>query len=151
MRFFWAISIAAVVVGCSRKEAPPSVLSQVKMREVRWDMVRADQYVSDFFKDTAVSKRDESLRLYEAVFKIHKITREQFKESLHYYSSRPDLFQPIIDSLAKRKMFMPLQPSEGRGRDTLNKLKKDSLQKLKADSLRKPKFRKSVPVKTKLP
>jgi len=69
-----------------------------------WDMLRADEYVSNFLlKDSTRKKKNESLKLYREIFSIYKISEQQFKESLDYYTSRPDLFQPIIDSLAKRK------------------------------------------------
>ena len=40
--------------------------------------------------------------LYQKLFSIHKISREQFRNSLHYYEKRPDLLKPIFDSLQKR-------------------------------------------------
>ena len=94
---------------CSEKEKKPSgILPVDKMREVMWDMVRADEYVTDFLKkDSGFNKKDESTRLYEQVFRLHKITREQFKKSLDYYGSAPDLFQPIIDSVAKKPRTLP--------------------------------------------
>jgi hypothetical protein len=89
---------------CLQKEKKPNVLPENKMREVMWDMMRADQYVSDLVsKDSSRNKKNESIKLYDEIFHIHKVTRGQFKKSLDYYSSQPDLFQPIIDSLAKRK------------------------------------------------
>jgi len=74
-----------------------------------WDMIRADQWVSDqLIKDSSKNKKEESIKLYEQVFHIHGITKDDFKKSLDYYSSRPDLFRPIIDSLARRKNdFVP--------------------------------------------
>ena len=105
MRFFTVIFVlAALVVSCSKKEKKQAILSENNMREVMWDMIRADQYVSDFImKDSTRNKKNESIKLYDEIFQIHKITREQFKKSLDYYGSRPDLFKPIIDSLAVRK------------------------------------------------
>jgi hypothetical protein len=77
-----------------------------------WDLVRADQYVADYLaKDSTRNKKEESRILYEQVFRIHKITGNQFKESLAYYTSQPDLFRPIIDSLAKRKKESMLPPT----------------------------------------
>jgi hypothetical protein len=93
------------------------------MREVMWDMIRADQYVSDFvMKDSSLNKKNESVKLYEEIFHIHKITRQEFKKSLDYYSTQPDLFRPIIDSLAKRKNeFTPAGQNTHRIADTLVK------------------------------
>jgi hypothetical protein len=98
-----------ILFSCGKKEEKTDVLSQNKMREVMWDMIRADQWVSDLLiKDSSKNKKEESIKLYEEVFHIHRITKDEFKKSLDYYSSRPDLFRPVIDSLAKRKNdFVP--------------------------------------------
>ena len=104
MRTFLCFLLSVLLISCAKKERKGDVLSPNKMRDVMWDMIRADQYVSDLlFKDSTIKKKDESIKLYEEVFHVHKITRDEFKRSLDYYSSRPDLFRPIIDSLAKRK------------------------------------------------
>ena len=96
---------------CARKEKRTDILPKEKMREVIWDLIRADQYVADYLaKDSTRNKKDESLKLYEQVFHLHKITDNQFKASLAYYTSQPDLFRPIIDSLAKRKKEFMLPP-----------------------------------------
>jgi hypothetical protein len=108
---------------CSEKEHKKDILPENEMREVMWDMMRADQYVAAFLlKDSTYSKRNESIRLYEEIFRIHKITREEFKVSFDYYSSRPDLFRPIIDSLAQRKIEPPhLRPTHPVRKDSLVK------------------------------
>jgi hypothetical protein len=115
---------------CSEREQKKDILPEKEMREVMWDMIRADQYVAAFLsKDSTHSKRDESIRLYDEIFRIHKITREQFKTSFNYYTSQPDLFRPIIDSLAKRK----IEPAHIRPRHPVRKdtLVKPLLRKLK--------------------
>jgi hypothetical protein len=116
---------------CSEKEQKKDILPENEMREVMWDMMRADQYVAAFLlKDSTRTKKDESIRLYEEIFHIHKITREEFKASFDYYSSRPDLFRPIIDSLTKRKIeplhVHPTRPArkDSLGRPFLRKLPK---------------------------
>lgn len=117
MKIFPGILLLLIsFVSCSEKEQRKDVLPENEMREIVWDMMRADQYVAAFLlKDSTYNKKDESTRLYEQIFRIHKITREQFRTSFNYYSSRPDLFRPIIDSLAKRKVtpgqFHPAHPA----------------------------------------
>lgn len=91
-------------LSCRREQQPQNVLPVKKMTDVMWDMIRADQYVSTYLlKDSTKKKKTESEKLYDQVFHIHKITQQEFKSSLDYYSARPELFRPIIDSLAKRK------------------------------------------------
>jgi hypothetical protein len=131
MKPFRAILFLAILFfSCSRQEKRLHVLSENKMRAVMWDMIRADQYVSDFLlKDSARKKKDESIRLYEEIFHIHKITEEQFKKSLDYYSSRPDLFRPIIDSLAKSNSPFPSFYHPTAVPHPANKISKDSATK----------------------
>ncbi|HET9825960.1 MAG TPA: DUF4296 domain-containing protein [Chitinophagaceae bacterium] len=113
MKCLLGIVLAMIVTfSCSEKKNRSDVLPEKKMREVMWDMIRADQYVSDFvLRDSTKKKKEESVNLYEQIFNLHKITREQFKKSLEYYSSRPDLFRPIVDSLAVRKNELPPHPT----------------------------------------
>jgi hypothetical protein len=90
---------------CSNKEKKDStVLSEKQMTDIMWDLMRADQYVQDFvIKDSTKNKKEESVKLYEEIFRLHHITREQFEKSQKFYESDPVLFRPIIDSLAKKQ------------------------------------------------
>ena len=120
MKFLLSIGFLIIGFSCATKEKKAKILSEGEMREVMWDMIRADQYVTDFLlKDSTKKKKDESVKLYDQIFQIHKTTASEFKKSLAYYSSRPDLLRPIIDSLAVRKNESPLPPE-------LNHAAKDS-------------------------
>lgn len=110
MKFLSGIALSTIIVfSCGTRDKKESILPENKMRAVMWDMIRADQYVSDFLlRDSTKNKKEESEKLYEQIFYLHKITRDEFKKSLDYYSARPNLFQPIIDSLAlHRNEFLP--------------------------------------------
>ena len=126
MKIFSVILLLAFLFfSCSEKEKKAGILSENKMREVMWDMVRADQYVTDFLiKDSTLKQNEESIKLYEEIFHLHKITRQQFQKSLEYYSSRPDLFRPLIDSLAARKNTTPPPNAHPAVKDSLIKLHK---------------------------
>jgi hypothetical protein len=106
--FLGILLLLTSLFSCSKREQNKNILPEKEMREIMWDMMRADQYVAAFLpKDSTHNKKDQSIALYEEIFHIHKISREQFKTSFDYYSSRPDLFRPIIDSLAQRKFEAP--------------------------------------------
>ena len=92
-----------------------------------WDMMRADQLVTTLAgKDSSLNKKNESIKLYEKIFQLHHIDRDQFNKSFEYYSSSPQLFRPIIDSLAKKQTAsLPTY---------VHPFKKDSLLKHKTDS-----------------
>ena len=125
MKFLSGIVLSIIFVfSCGTKDKKENILPENKMRAVMWDMIRADQYVSDFLlRDSTKNKREESEKLYEQIFYLHKITRDQFKKSLDYYSARPNLFQPIIDSLALRRNEFPPTSSHPIMTDSALKIK----------------------------
>ena len=99
------LAIMLTVFACSDKQhIPGDVIPKEKMQKVMWDMIVADRYAALFLvKDSAkINVKTETLKLYEEVFQINKITREQFQKSLNFYLSRPDIARVMFDSLANR-------------------------------------------------
>jgi hypothetical protein len=91
-----------IAAGCSDKNNVPSgILSQEKMAGVLWDMIQADQYSTLYLaKDSAkTNTKMETLRLYEEVFRLHQVSREEFRKSYQYYLDHPALNQVLFDSL----------------------------------------------------
>ena len=69
-----------------------------------WDLIRADQLSQELIlRDTSKKAKRENLRLYQDVFKLHKITKEEFDVSYNFYNKRPDIFRVMIDSLQAKK------------------------------------------------
>jgi hypothetical protein len=88
--------------GCSDKDGVPSgILSRDKMEGLMWDMAQADQYAAIYLaKDSAhINRKMETLRLYEQVFRLHQVSREEFSKSYQYYLDHPKLNQLLFDSL----------------------------------------------------
>lgn len=82
------------------KKIPEGIIPQNNMRKIMWDMMRADAYVSEFIlKDSTKSKLKESSILYEQIFKLHNVTLNDFRKSISFYETRPDLLKTITDSL----------------------------------------------------
>ena len=71
------------------------------MQAVVWDMMRADQFVTILYleKDSTLDRNTESIKLYQQVFRIHQISKEEFQQSLSFYRSHPALLKVIMDSL----------------------------------------------------
>ncbi|HEX7847959.1 MAG TPA: DUF4296 domain-containing protein [Chitinophagaceae bacterium] len=114
---------------CSGKNRlPKNILSKEKMEAVMWDVMLADQYVSDFvfYKDTSLSRLTMHTNMYEEVFRLHKTSKDEFSRSFNYYRSHPALMKEVLDSLSVKKLPVT---------DTLIKIKpaisSDSLLKLK--------------------
>src|SRR5579872_6629418 len=103
----WGLLIAAVLgcAACSKKgRVPRDVLPLDKMAALVWDMAQADQYASLYLaKDSAkIDVKAETLRLYEEVFRLHHVTREDFRRSYGYYLDHPELDQILFDSVTAR-------------------------------------------------
>ena len=105
--------LAAIVAACSGKnEIPGGILSQQKMESILWDMISADEFVSGYVlpKNPSVDRKQESLKLYDRIFNIHKIDKEEFRKSLSFYQSHPSLLMNVLDSINARHNVMPSRP-----------------------------------------
>jgi Domain of unknown function (DUF4296) len=48
---------------------------------------------------TRINVKAETLKLYEEVFRLHDVSREEFSKSYQYYLAHPELNQMLFDSL----------------------------------------------------
>lgn len=102
-RFLVCLILGFLALSCTRSEIPKDVLPQKKMLSVMWDLMLADEMANYYVqKDTTLHNLDAHAALYQRLFRIQNITREDFKKSLRFYESRPDLLKPIFDSLQRR-------------------------------------------------
>jgi hypothetical protein len=105
MRIIAGLLAVVVLVGCAGKDKIPSgILPKEKMEDVLWDIIQADQYSALYLaKDSArINLKMEDLRLYQQVFRLHQISREDFRKSFKYYEDRPGLIRTVFDSLLSR-------------------------------------------------
>ncbi|MFM7646290.1 MAG: DUF4296 domain-containing protein [Sphingomonadales bacterium] len=101
------------VIACQAdKKVPSDILPPDRMQEVLWDMMRADQFVVSFMlsKDSTLRKNQERIKWYNRVLAIHEISEKEFKESFHYYQTRPDLMATIMDSIARKEEKIDKMP-----------------------------------------
>ena len=104
--------IVAAMIGClvavaacsDDKRVPADILPIDKMEQVMWDMTEADQYATVYVaKDSQhIDRKSETMRLYEEVFRLHDVSREQFRKSYRYYLDHPALNQELFDSIMAR-------------------------------------------------
>jgi len=105
------------IVGCNDKTGTPSgVLGKEKMQSVMWDIIRAEVFTEQFMKkDSSKNIAIENLKLQNAIFSIHKVTRSQYFRSYDYYISHTDLIRLVLDSMsakAERDRFELYKPIE---------------------------------------
>ena len=101
MKKIFSILFIIVLTGCSQKnKIPKGILSQQQMRVIMWDMIRIDEYfnLASSSNDTT-NRNKERISFYEQIFRMHSTNQSEFKKSIAFYQSRPDLFKVISDSL----------------------------------------------------
>lgn len=103
-RYFGWYCLILLAVSCSRN-VPRNIIDQDKMQDVLTDVLLAEGFTENFLLLDTSKKRDEWLAgEYSKVMTIHQITQDQFRRSLDYYKSKPDVFKVIIDTVNQRGM-----------------------------------------------
>ena len=89
------------ILSCKGKNKKMEVLPFDTVKVVMWELLSADQLNEMFvIKDSALKKTKNNLKLYQQVFFIHHITKEQFYFSYQYYEQHPDKFKILMDSVS---------------------------------------------------
>jgi hypothetical protein len=81
-------------------EVPKDVLPPKKMEAVLYDVIRTDEWV-DFarLRDSTFQKFSKRTALYNSVFRMHSIKKEDYRKSMSFYQSRPDLLKEMLASM----------------------------------------------------
>ena len=97
----WIIASILFLISCSHKETTPAyVLSPVKMRMIFTDAFKADEMAGYYMiHDTTYGGLEKHAEMYNTIFKIHHVTKDQFKRSLDYYETHPTLLKAMLDSM----------------------------------------------------
>jgi hypothetical protein len=94
--------LGLAIISCSnREDVPNDIIPPDSMQNILKDIIMAEEYSSQYIsRDTLrKDKIKANQELLEAVFKIHHTSKEEFRKSLNFYESRPDLNKKIFDSL----------------------------------------------------
>jgi len=85
---------------CKQKtKVPDNILPADKMEKVLTDMLRADEFYNQKQTDSATIDSFSRTNLYKAVFALHKTNKVEFRKSLNFYESHPDLLKTVLDSM----------------------------------------------------
>lgn len=98
----WMIApVLFILICCSHKGKKPAyVLSQLEMKKIFTDAFKADEMAGYYMvHDTSYSGLKKHAEMYNTIFSIHHITKDQFKRSLEYYETHPALLKAIFDSI----------------------------------------------------
>jgi hypothetical protein len=114
IRIAGLLFIIFVMACVNRNSVPKNIIPKNEMQKVLWDMIQADQFSKLFLsKDSSKNIKLENMKLYDEVFQLHHITREEFQKSYQFYISRPDIFKMVLDSLSaqanrrQREVYLP--------------------------------------------
>ena len=118
---FLMVGIVLGLFGCTGSGIPKDILPPEKMQAVYWDYLRADIMANEYVtRDSSKNDSLENAKLQLQVFKIHKITKEEFYKSYEYYLNHQALMKDMLDTMLVRNK---------------DKAKKDSLPIKTRDSL----------------
>jgi hypothetical protein len=97
---FLLVLMTIGMLSCKGKYSPTKVLPFDTMKIVILDLMNAEQWNNFIIvKDTSLRRTNNNLKLYQQVFFIHHISKEQFYNSYQYYEEHPDRMKTLLDSL----------------------------------------------------
>ena len=110
--FFFSVMVICLIA-CNNSKAKKIPINN--MKKIMWDMVCADElYAETVAKDSTLKKKKDNIRLYEQVFAVNKISKEEFYSGYRYYQEHPDEFKVLIDSVqsyGNMQRIKPVKPS----------------------------------------
>lgn len=119
---------------CAGNDVPKGVLPPDKMEAVLYDVIRADEWV-DFavLQDSTFRNFSRRTALYDSVFRLHAINKEDYRNSVRFYQSRPDLLKGVLESL-RTKSDTAMKRAQDR---VAEKAKADTLPTIPVDTVKK--------------
>lgn len=104
MRWIAVLIMLVLVSSCNNKSSTPSdLIGKDKMADVLGDMMMADEFSIGYFApDSSKAGRENNAGLYEKVFAIHAISKDQFIRSYKFYEADPIQLKVIFDSVNER-------------------------------------------------
>lgn len=149
-RLLLLMFFSGLLIACGRKnKLPAGVLPAEKMEDVMWDVLRTDQFLTDFvfIKDSSLNKDAVSMGYYQRIFREHAITREEFQTSFKYYQKHPALLKAVMDSISTRPELKPEEIYKPVLADTAMQHKNDTVISAPGDTVSKvlPKTRLGKP------
>lgn len=94
---FWLLFLN---FSCKEKNKKIEVLTFDTMKVVVLDLLIADEWNNILItKDSTLKKTNNNLKLYQQVFFIHHISKNQFYYSYQFYEQHPDKFKALMDSV----------------------------------------------------
>lgn len=108
---FLLLLVFTLVCCSSKNDVPRGIIPPDKMQLIIFDLLKADEFVNSFvIKDTSLNRNAEVMKLYQQVFTVHQVERDEFYKSYQYYQAHPDKSKMLIDSLTARQTRLQNPP-----------------------------------------
>ncbi len=113
------LSVIGLLLGCTQSnDIPADIIPKSKMETILWQLMQTDEFVtSTLIQDSIKGTDQQRIKLYQQVFTLNKVNKEEFNKSYKYYIGHPEISKVMFDSLATRA---------NRSREELNKPKPDT-------------------------
>ena len=138
MRWITGWLIILIIAGCTDNiKIPQGIIDKPKMEKILWDMLQADRFVASYITTKtgdSATKKLQAAEMYEQVFRLNKIPRDDFLKSYKFYLGRPDITKVMFDSIAARAERQRSEIYKTSPKSMMLS-RRDSL--LRADSIRK--------------
>jgi hypothetical protein len=105
MRIPFLIAAMLGVLSCTNLDrVPKGIIGKDSMENILWDMMQADQFSEQFLakKSEKSIVKAQTIQLYEEIFQIHHVTKDDFEKSYDFYMGHPDITRTMLDSLSAR-------------------------------------------------
>jgi hypothetical protein len=101
-RLILVTGIIAGFLSCSSDQSiPPGILSPVQMKGIIWDLIKAGELAKyDTLQHKNIRLKDTATLLFEKVFALHGVEKQQFYKSYRYYLAHPDQNKALFDSVS---------------------------------------------------
>jgi hypothetical protein len=77
--------LTSLCTACGNDGLPKDIIGKEKMEKILWDVLRADEMVDyQHLRDTSINRQEKSIQLYQQIYKLHRVTADNFKESFQY-------------------------------------------------------------------
>lgn len=94
--------LIAILMSCG-EATPKGIIPKEKMMTVLWDYMEANVYSFEHWRDSLHNDTLVNAKMQIAIFKKHKVTRQEFDNSFDFYSKDAVQFKGMIDSILVRK------------------------------------------------
>lgn len=100
MKWRWLI-ILLIFASCTNNDKiPGNVIERPRMEKILWDMIRADRYSTIYLTADTQNRQRKTFELYENIFHLHHVSKDEFIKSYKFYLGRPDIAKTMFDSIS---------------------------------------------------